>query len=113
MSLTKPEDFPIGGGADERDGGNLFEPTKPPLKIYLKPLTQKIIEKYLWLEVAFVTMLFFTGLGELFSKRFSMVWYILLILVSVGVGLKFLSGGNFEHKEVTKKTDEPVEEKQS
>jgi len=79
MPLTKPENFIEKGGIDERDQNHPNFPKKV-IKVFLKPLTQKVIEKELWFEVIISMMIFFTGIGELIGRKLSFGWFIILFL---------------------------------
>ena len=71
MPLTRPNDFPEAGGINPKDENHQVFDRKPPIKIYLKPLTQKVIEKNLWIETIAVIMTFSIGLAELFGRELS------------------------------------------
>lgn len=116
MSLTRPNDFPEGGGVDPKDENHpFFSPKKPPLKIYLKPFTQKIVEKYLWLEVLLAIAVFFTGIAEVFGRTLSSGWFFMLGLLTAIVVSKFLHIEDETHRKVmtppAPEEDKPAEEK--
>lgn len=89
MSLTQPNDFPERGGIDARDENHPIMPKKPPLKIYLKPLSQKIVEKSLWVETIAVLMIVITGIAEVFGRTLSSGWYVILGVLLALLGIRF------------------------
>lgn len=110
MSLTHPNDFPVREGIDPRDEDHPIMPKKPPLKIYLKPLSQKIVEKSLWVETISVLMILITGIAEVFGRTLSSGWYVILGVLLALLGIRF-----FKREELPVKKEvppaEPTEDK--
>ncbi len=97
MPLTNPNDFPPQGGINPRDDGHVPS-RKPPLKVYLKPLSQKVIEKNLWIEVIAVLLATFIGLAELIGRELSNGVYFAFGVVLTVLVTRFIHIEDETHK---------------
>jgi len=109
MSLTKPENiFPGGEGIDPRDQDHPMFPKEMPIKIFLKPLVQRIIEKNLWVELLTIIIAIAIGLGELFGRQLSSgIYFSFGCLVTVLLW-RFINIENETHNKT-----KPIEDTQS
>lgn len=78
MGLTKKTDFPM-------------MPIEPSRKWTIKRLfpvaniVSNILKTYNSFEIFFTLMIFITGVGELIGRRFSMYWYIIMLINLGGI----------------------------
>ena len=102
MPLTKPNDYPKAGGVDPKDENHGFFDRKPPVKVYFKPFTQKIIEKNLWVEILAILMVFFAGAGELLGRSLSSGFYFAMGCLITVLIFRFINVENETHlKQIT------------
>lgn len=90
MSFTNPNDYPVRGGVDPRDENHDIMPKKPSFKVFLKPLTLKIIEKNLFIEVFGILLVSIIGIGEIIGRQLSSGLYFALGCVITVLVVKFL-----------------------
>jgi type IV secretory pathway VirB2 component (pilin) len=108
--LTKPTDYPKKTGLDPKDQ-NHPNIAKKIVKIFLTPVPQKIINQNLWFETISVLMVIFMGFGELFGRRFSIEWNVVLIFSLIIVGIKTATSLNiFKGKSAAPEVDGEVDE---
>lgn len=110
MPFTSPADYPRESGIDPRDEKHTVFGSKPPLKIYLKPFTQKLIEKNLWIEVFIMFMLFTSSIAVLLGRELPGGWYFALGSLVTVLLTKFIHIEDETHREKVVPVIPPVVE---
>lgn len=90
MPITEPNDFPQKSGIDPRDENHPFFPKKPTIRVFLKPLAQKVIEKHLWLEITLILLVIILGITPMVGATASSGMYVLLGAISTAVLYRFI-----------------------
>lgn len=108
MSITNPNNYPERTGVDPRDENHPQFPKKI-VKVYIKPLAHRVIEKDLWFEVVFILMVLMSGVGALMGRVFQIEWFVIMFTSLAFIGIKtFKRLGVFIDKEEPKEELLPV-----
>lgn len=109
MPLTQPNDFPVSGGVDKRDENHPFIPRKPSLRVFLKPLSQKVVDKNLWVEVTTILLVSTVCLSALFGQEIPNTISFALGVCLALVLVKFVNIENETHLSKIQFRDKPIE----
>lgn len=109
MPLTNPADYEPQGGVDPRDENHPFSPRKPKLQVFLKPLSQKVIEKHLWLEVTLIILICIIGATEMLGEQVSSAMFFMLGALTTAVLYRFIHIEDETHSAFTQKSQKVQE----
>lgn len=112
MPLTNPEDYPSQNGIDPRDENHPMFPRKPQMRVYLKPMIQKVIEKNQWVELIALFFVLFAGMGELFGRQLSSGFYFAMGVVLTVLIWRFINIENETHAKHAAQNSQIPEETQ-
>lgn len=90
MPLTNPADYEPQGGVDPRDESHPFSPQKPKLRVFFKPISQKVVEKHLWLELTLILLICIIGVTEILGEQVSSAMFFMLGSLTTAVLYRFI-----------------------
>jgi len=102
MSITKPEEYKRREGVDPRDQHHPGF-IKQASRFFIAPLAKNIAANTSWVQTTMAISVAVAGIGELFGRRVSAVWYVLVfILIAFSVGVELVKQLSLPRPEETK-----------
>lgn len=110
MPLTKPGDYQPKAVTDPRDVEHSFSPKTAPLKVFLKPLSQKVVEKHLWPEVILTLTIGVITLAVIFGREVPSALFFMLGGLFTAVIYRFIHVEDETHRKYSEESQSTPEE---